>query len=254
MPKLYPETLFHFTNKDGLFEILETTFKLSYARERIEIKNGTFEEFGAPMVSFCDLRLSELKDHMDKYGKYGIGMSKAWANKKGLNPVFYVNRHSPLAGEFFSAVKEIFRLINSIDDLEDIQKISEAYMNIFNTYRYIKNYEGTLIRKNRAPVPNYRFADEREWRYVPPLSHTAYPFVPSSKIATPEAKRALNQTLGSLRLTFSPRDIKYLVVERDSQRIELINHLQAVKGRFPDDVRRKLASRILTAAQIRTDM
>ena len=31
-----------------------------------------------------------------------------------------------------------------------------------NTYRYIKNYEGELIRKGKLVDPNYRFADDRQ--------------------------------------------------------------------------------------------
>ena len=32
---LYPDILFHFTNKNSLYAILSSTFKVSYARERI---------------------------------------------------------------------------------------------------------------------------------------------------------------------------------------------------------------------------
>ena len=38
-----------------------------------------------------------------------------------------------------------------------------------NLFRYIKNYKGTLIRKDKI-FNDYRFYDEREWRYVPALS------------------------------------------------------------------------------------
>lgn len=78
MSSLYPDILFHFTSRDGLYGILENSFKISYARERIVGKSKS-TEFAVPMVSFCDLRLSELKDHMSKYGSYGIGLSKSWA-------------------------------------------------------------------------------------------------------------------------------------------------------------------------------
>ena len=84
--RLYPEILFHFTTKESLYEILNSTFKVSYAREKI-IGPKLKREFGVPMVSFCDLRLSELKAHINKYGNYGIGLTKEWANRNGLNPV-----------------------------------------------------------------------------------------------------------------------------------------------------------------------
>jgi len=84
MKSLYPDILFHFTTKAGLFGILENTFSISYAREKI-IGNRKSAQFAVPMVSFCDLRLSQLKDHMDKYGNFGIGLTKEWANRNGLN-------------------------------------------------------------------------------------------------------------------------------------------------------------------------
>jgi len=68
---LDPDILFHFTTKKGLYGILKATFSISYAREKI-IGVGKPTEFAVPMVSFCDLKLSELKAHMDKYGTYGI--------------------------------------------------------------------------------------------------------------------------------------------------------------------------------------
>lgn len=65
------------------------------------------------MVSFCDLRLSELKDHMSKYGSYGIGMSKSWANQEGLNPVFYVNKHCTYTSNFIAAVEQLHKHIDT---------------------------------------------------------------------------------------------------------------------------------------------
>lgn len=59
---LYPSTLFHFTNREGLLEILRSNFRVTYSRERLVGKAGEVEEFGAPMVSFCDLRLSQLQN------------------------------------------------------------------------------------------------------------------------------------------------------------------------------------------------
>jgi len=82
----YPSILFNFTRKhDALRGILRDTFRLSMAREIVESK-GANKEFAVQMVSFCNLRLSELPVHMKKYGRYGIRMSKEWAMRQGLNP------------------------------------------------------------------------------------------------------------------------------------------------------------------------
>lgn len=249
MNSLYPNILFHFTTRDGLYAILKDTFKVSYAGERI-VGNRKSTSFAVPMVSFCDLRLSELKDHMNKYGNYGIGLSKDWANKKGLNPVFYVNKHCPFTRNFITAVERLYKQLENIQD----PNLEAAYMDILNTYRYIKNYEGDLKRRSEKTTRNYRFADEREWRYVPPLDATDFSFLPIDRLSTKEKKAEANMRIAHLKLEFEPEDIKYLIIESDDERLNLIDHLSTVKGRFDEGTRRRLASRILTSDQIKTDV
>lgn len=253
MPSLHPEILFHFTSRDGLFDLLADNFRVSYARETIVGPNKT-TGFAVPMVSFCDLRLSELKDHMSKYGRYGIGLSKAWANKRGLNPVFYVSRHSAFTASFINAVEALHGHLGTIQDGGQFAIASRAYMDVLNAYRFIKNYEGNLSRRGAKTIKDYRFADEREWRYVPRLDETKLPFVPLERIASDVQKQGLNQSIADLRLKFQPEDIRYLIVEKEGERIGLIRHLESVKRGFSEDARRRLQSRILTAEQIRRDV
>ena len=72
-------TLFHFTNNiDNLLDILKNDFRPHFCRERF-IENGKHvQEISTPMVSFCDLPLSLVKEHLTFYGCYGIGLSKDW--------------------------------------------------------------------------------------------------------------------------------------------------------------------------------
>jgi len=250
---LYPEILFHFTDKGGLYGLLNTTFKVSYAREKIEGKNK-IREFGVPMISFCDLRLSELKHHMSKYGKYGIGLNKNWANKKGLNPVWYVNKNCEFADNFNDALNGIYRHLNTVKDGDIYKGLSDDYMKIIDTYRYIKNYEGKLTRNGKS-INDFRFADEREWRYVPPLaSSDVLPFVPISRIKTKKQKAQYNHQISHLSLHFEPKDIKYLIVESEGDIVNLVNHLRVVKNRFSQHDIDRLSSRILTAEQIHNDV
>ena len=130
--RLYPNILFHFTDKNALFNILEDSFKVSYARERIKGQNAV-REFAVPMVSFCDLRLSELKDHIEKYGKFGIGLTKEWAFRNGLNPVMYINETSHFTDNFIKGLDGIYTLINTIVDKEYANNLTNDYLNILNT-------------------------------------------------------------------------------------------------------------------------
>lgn len=254
---LYPDILFHFTSKEGLYGILEDSFRLSYAREQIAGPKHC-REFAVPIVSFCDLRLSELKNHMEKYGKYDLGLTKEWANRKGLSPVMYVNRHCQFADRFNSAIDSIYRYLGKIHDQNQNKKrLHTNYMNILDTYRYLKNYEGNLERKESGTIPDYRFADEREWRYVLPWeTEGIQPFVAKSNINTKQKKDDHNKKLESIRLEFDIDDVKYLIVDNESDITDLIEHITTStkkKGKV-NDGNNSLISKILTSNQIKRDM
>ena len=151
-----------------MFSILDSAFRISYAKEKIIGKSGK-REIGVPMVSFCDLKLSEVTSHMSKYGNYGIGLTKKWANRNGLNPVLYISQHSPFTDGLLSGLNSIHAHRRKLEKSGDSEGLTTDYMNIYNTYRYVKNYEAPLHRKGHSTIEKYRFADEREWRYVPPL-------------------------------------------------------------------------------------
>eukprot|EP01038_Epipyxis_sp_PR26KG_P018728 gene18728-26488_t len=171
---LYPDILFHFTTKENLETILSKTFKVSYAREHIH-GGRKKKEFAIPMVSFSDLRLSELKQNIGTYGKFGIGMTKEWAISNGLNPVMYASKESLFTEKFISGIEDLFKLVAKSNDTTGI--FEKAYNNTINTLRYIKNYKGDLIRPDKPTKKNYVFANEREWRYVPPISGQYLAFI-----------------------------------------------------------------------------
>ena len=120
--------------------------------------------------------------------------------------------------------------------------------------RYIKNYEADLTRKG-CTIPNYRFADEREWRYMPHYSEACDMITSEVNYLLPGIKQASEAKLVNLRLEFEPNDIKYIIINDDSEITEFISHLRGVKGKTYKfhDVER-LTTRILTAQQIIDDM
>ena len=248
---LYPDILFHFTTKQSLYAILSDTFKVSYARERILGGNKT-KEFAVPMVSFADLRLTELKGNIGTYGKFGIGMTKEWAINRGLNPVMYASKESLFTENFIKGIEDFFNLVVNSNDTTG--RFETAYNNTINTLRYIKNYKGDLIRRGKSTKPNYVFANEKEWRYVPPIVGDILSFIPIDEIKTSQQRSYYNQKVAHLRLHFQPDDIKYLIVEKDSDINSLISHLRQVKNRFSPDTIDRLSSRILTYEQIENDI
>jgi hypothetical protein len=90
-------TLFHFTiNMDHIISILEEGFRPNLSLEDLSCLQLE-QKLAIPMVSFCDIPLSQTKLHMKHYGYYAIGLSKSWGQKNGVNPVLYTYQGSPLA-------------------------------------------------------------------------------------------------------------------------------------------------------------
>lgn len=47
--------------------------------------------YAVPLACFCDIPLGMIKEHLDWYGKFGIGINRAYARSLGINPVWYVH-------------------------------------------------------------------------------------------------------------------------------------------------------------------
>lgn len=264
---LYPQTLFHFTDKNGLLGILESNFKITYSLEKIECQAAQLTSgdsrgdlsneipinriFGAPMVSFCDLRLSELRNHMRDYGSYGIGLSKRWAVENGVNPVYYVSAKSGLLKQYIDSMAELFSIMSS----SDCEGLNPLYHRLLNFYRYMKNYDAPLYRKGRLIRASHRFANEREWRYVPPIDGDLLrSFVPKDTMEDPIRKAEINDWYKDSPLVFHPSDIKYIVVKEDNERAEIVCHIDAAKHKYETVEVTRLKTRIVTMAQIEEDV
>lgn len=242
---LSPSILFHFTSKEGLLGILADNFKLKYCLEEISHKEKPVQ-IAIPMVSFCDIKISEISDHILKYGQYGIGLEKSWATAKGLNPVIYLNSTS----NFCNNIIDTIRKINKIDTIDNQDKYQ-----LSNILRYAKIYEGELERRGEK-IPNYRFADEREWRYVPDMKDNPKfkHWLTKSEYDTTAKRELANQKLFEERLFFSPNNILYLIVKDESEINELIQIIRNEKGdNFTMHEVDRLTTRILTCERILND-
>ena len=207
------------------------------------------------MVSFCDLRLSEVAGHMATYGDYGIGLAKEWAVKHGLNPVAYWNAEARLINNLFQNVEEFYKEFRSEGDDAKCLMLEKRYNNSIDIYRFIKNYEGRLERRGHELVANFRFADEREWRYVPAFDAVWPPFVDAKSIDE-RGKDFWNKKIDH-RLEFEPDDIRYIIVANEDERMAVIEHIKVgtEKGKkYGGSAVVRLTSRILTAQQIRDDV
>jgi len=231
-------SIYHITTLDNLKNILELKhFKINYCRETLEtgIPNE-YNCYAVPMVSFCDSTPDNMKEQLNSYKNYAIGLKKEWAYKNKLNPVIYLNQNSNVVSNLNILHKEVFK--NTVAD-----KLNQAEIALADLFRHIKNYEGLLIRENDFGdielTENYRFSNEKEWRYCPTNEELAGNFFIADSIYTnddiknkekykcfKEIKKSENEKISNLKLEFTIDDISDIIITKDSERNEILSILE----------------------------
>lgn len=217
-------SIIHYTDSiDTLKRIINEGFKVKYCIEDLKLKSGIEKQSAYPMVCFCDIPFSDIKNHLDSYGYYGIGLSKKWASAKGLNPVIYISKDSNIGSILYRHIGR-----NVLDpEIKEEDLDTSIVLDFFKIQSYIKNYEGPLAKGSRL-LDDYRFYDEREWRYVPSVEEmkgksNVIPFDSYS-----QKKDEYNEQINFIRLDFNFDDISYIIVKKEEDISELTRHLRNV--------------------------
>lgn len=248
---LSSNTVIHLTNRvQALIGILTNNFKIRYCKEMIYSKS-THVDLIIPMVSFCDIPFSQILRHIDSYGSYGIGLKKQWAEENDLNPVFYLDNNSMLSDNIIKHSRiHLQRDKKTIDELDEEDRLALDFI------RFIKNYQGDLKRIGKKTIKDYRFSDEREWRYVlnPKLKYPLFGAVQTiEEEKIPLAKKLYNDKIENERLKFTPEDINYIIIKRENERDKIISTLEKVNSKYAHEQVKRLTSRIISTEQLRTD-
>jgi hypothetical protein len=211
-------SIIHYTSSYGvLTSILKEGFRVKYCGEILELRESS-SKAAHPMISFCDIPLSDSAQHFAAYGRYGIGLSKAWAIANGVNPVIYVDKSSLFA----LCIQELI-----LERRKPDTNLTKKQQNeILQIKSYAKNYSGPLKRKsiNKA---NYRFYDEREWRLVPSKDILKDALFSVSISDYQKNKDQFNQKLSGIRITFKPSDISYIILKETAQIPSMTNFLRS---------------------------
>lgn len=211
-------SIIHYTDSiEKLKSILMEGFRIKYCAEKLILEDDLKSLAAHPMISFCDIPLSQSYKHFDAYGKYGLGLTKDWAKRNGVNPVLYLDTKSSITKSLGSFIKE---RRNPRSNLTAIQK-----QEILRIKCFTKNYSGHLKRK-LIDNPNYKFYDEREWRLVPEKDDLkGAKFSLKLKFYNKD-KEKYNRTIADIRFVFQPKDISYIIVEKTSEIPEVISLLR----------------------------
>jgi len=174
---LSSDTLFHFTSKREYLEnIIERGFYPRYSTEDFSMFSSVPDstekifDFGVPMVCFCDIPLSKVKEHISVYKGYGIGCTKAWGIERGVTPLVYVKPTSETVQGIQKALITLRNLsyVNEEDGKMNGPVIRGIRESLNRLKKFIKPYEGRF-EHNGQVFESKRFYDEREWRFVPNL-------------------------------------------------------------------------------------
>lgn len=239
-------TLFHFSSRyDTLIQILQSKFFPRLCLEKGYWHPGDMR-WAIPMVCFCDIPLSDITEHTQKYGNYAIGLKKTWAMEQGVTPILYVHDNSVFIEHGLEALNWSLEL-----SAKDPKHLNERLAQVMSLFFMMKPYEGYQERDGKRK--KVRFYDEREWRYIPPIVGSHLNFLTEEKFNDKTQRDSINSFNEQYGVNFNPDVINYIIVEKEDEIVPLMHDLHSIKGNFSYKSVELLCSRILSMDRIRED-
>lgn len=202
---LSSNVLWHQTSEEYFYKILsEKRLKYAYSLERVIAPEGG-KEIAFPMISMCNLPLSEFSGYISRYGGFSLGFSQQWGKINGFTSVWYCDDTSKVRKSLVTDLKK---------------KSGEVTSLIIKVFSYIKLTEDEMPKRNYS---NYRFADEREVRLVPTFEelNAINEKALLDKNKYDEYKNAKGNPTINLSVSYDMGDLRYLIVptEEDAENV-----------------------------------
>jgi hypothetical protein len=163
------------------------------------------------MVCFCDIPLTQTREHIEHYNGYAIGLKRGWGIGHGLNPVFYITEN----------------FTNPLEGLEFSSAMNDAGRRAFDYFFcLLKPYKGKNYKCH--PPEDKIFYNEKEWRYVPML----HDFSDALKqfFFEDEFTNEINEKTLYIRdlykLKFIITDLNYIIVKTSEEKKSLLEYLR----------------------------
>lgn len=186
--------------------------------------------YAIPMVCFCDITLTEINEHVNDYGCYGLGLAKQWA-KKNISSVIYFNNQESLIRSLYRQLK------GKIGDKQSALLCS-----------LLKQYYGATWSSTTGKIRKKILYNERERRYVPRKISVKLLRI---SVKPPKDFKIENELVKNNRLRFTFDDIKYILVKSEEDRVDMIEFLREnILDTITCNI---LLSKILTLRQIEED-
>lgn len=265
-------TLFHFTsNLNNLENILIKEFLPKYCRDDWSQINKEMRNPAWSMVCFCDIPLSQIRNHISKYGNkkdggYAIGLKKKWGILKRITPVLYFHTESPP----MIYLSDIAEYANSKHEsvISRAPNVTKTEIKAFfddplikdlnNITAYCKPYKGKMWKKESGKFDGNieDFYEEREWRYIPYLRDSTQPIklgLFEKEFCDKLIKEKEETKLEKYKLSFEPNDIKYIIVNKETEIPKMIQKIREIKAKYSDDEKDLLITRIISMEHILAD-
>ncbi len=209
----------------------------------LEIKE---KYFAFPMVCFCDIPLGRIKEHVSFYGSYGLGLSREWATRNRLNPVFYLSRSSPLGQSFLAAIR------GSLSDDKEKKQDEKTSPHLQLLLAHMKPLLGSMVIRGKTIEKNFYL--ESEWRFVPQIEQCPIGIL-KRQYDDKSLRIAYNNILQSQSpLSFAPEDVRYIFVQKDTDIPLLVDFMNSQLSHLSLTAMKILLTRITSLAQIEQDI
>ncbi|WP_461787844.1 abortive infection system antitoxin AbiGi family protein [Pedobacter sp.] len=211
-------SIIHFTKEYNVLKSILTdcSFKLKYCREVFYLADKVSSSAVHPMVSFSEQIIKNIDKKNITYGKFGIGLSKKWAEKAKVHPVLYLDRNSHVANALSLLLKA--RRKNA-----EVELAANVKLSIMTIKCFTKNSIGY---NSYFRMKNFDFKIEKEWRYVPTKADIGNNLISRNKKQYDEKPKFYNDKIEKFPLEFSLNDIECLFVETEDQRKEISNEFK----------------------------
>ncbi|MFA7683347.1 MAG: abortive infection system antitoxin AbiGi family protein [Syntrophales bacterium] len=240
-------TLFHFTkNLNVLKNIIRRGFFPKYSLEDIAwFVAREIDAVAYPVVSFCDIPLSRITDHVSFYGQYGIGMRRMWGITNGFNPIVYVSETSDLA----TLMRQISQSCIAAHKADKRETHLDNYRRLVG---FCKPLEGKMLVGGQ--FVSKIFYQESEWRHL--ATHEAIPnYLSKGEYHNPQILGPANESAAKhCPLKFTPQNVKYIFVRTEDDIPELVSFIHDELAHFPQRDLQTLIAKIVTQDLIANDI
>ena len=215
-------TFFHFVNKFNYLNEMISDKKIypRYCKESLEYLDLDIKNISVAMKCFCNIPLHMVQAHKKEYGTYCIGLTKEWGLRNNLQPVIYYNQESSFYNSIRKSYNAAMQYSSDDDVLADIGEMTNY------VFKYMKPVIGRDLKTKRIKD----FTDEKEWGYVPEINGLDFGeiIVEENVINHQNIIESYNKIIKDkgYYLQFDYEDIKYIFVNNDSQRKNMIKRIK----------------------------